>query len=96
MKELLDKALPGTAPRIVAALGVAITAGAYTLFPDLPATWLPAADGERFLVRLVATLTAFSVSAVAVLIALIVHINTRAAPDLAAALRRAEERTGID
>jgi len=53
---IVEKFLPSTRSKLIAAVTIAVTAGVYAGFKELPPSWLPTSQSEAFLLRLTATL----------------------------------------
>ena len=87
---IAESLLPSTRSKIIAALSIALVPTIYALFTDLPASWLPKSDSEKYLVRLLVTETTAFLGLLTTFLSVIYDFNAK--PSLKKAIDEADNR----
>lgn len=89
-----QNALPSKLSRVFAGASIALSAAAFTGYEYVPLPWLPSAETERFLLRLLIAETVLLIGALATLVSVVHYLNS--GPDLKGAIEDARRRVSHD
>jgi len=74
---ILKNLLPGAWPKSILGMSIVLSVALYNFYPDLPTTWLPTSEVERFLWRLIVTGISLLLGTIALIVSLIHQINSK-------------------
>lgn len=72
-KSKIESLLPGAWSKVLFVLSPALSTVLYTRFPDLPSSWLPTSEPEKFLIRILLSGSILLLGSVSLVITLVHH-----------------------